>query len=131
MNSFFQTHPAAIALCALGLLAGCASGKPPEAEIARSNAAVSDAVSAGATELAPNDLRAAQEKLAAAQKAVAEKEYDRARQLAMQAEVDAKLAETRTRSAKSQKAAAAVQDDIRVLREEMNRAQQPASTTTP
>lgn len=131
MNSFSHTHPVVIALCALGFVAGCASGNPPDAELARSAAAVNDAVSAGATELAPNDLKAAQEKLAIAQKAAAEKEYGRALQFATQAEADAKLAETRALSAKSQKAAAAVQDDIRVLREEMNRAQQPASTTTP
>lgn len=129
MNSFSHTRPAVLALCTLALLAGCASGSPPNAELARSTAAVNDAVSAGATELSPAELKSAQDKLAAAQKAAADDEFDNARRLALEAESDAKLAETRSRSAKTQKAAATVQDDIRVLREEMNRAQTPPATT--
>lgn len=131
MNSFSHTRSALVSLCTLALLVGCASGKPPEAEIARSNAAINDAVSAGANDLAPMELKAAQDKLGIVQKAMADKDFDRARMFAEQAEADAKLAETKARSAKAQKAAAAVQDDIRVLREEMNRAQTPATSTAP
>lgn len=131
MNSFSRTHSLLFPFCMLALLAGCASGTLPEAEIARSNAAVNDAVSAGATELAPMELKAAQDKLGIVQKAVSDKDFERARVFAEQAEADAKLAETKARSAKAQKAAAALQDDIRVLREEMNRAQTPAAGATP
>jgi hypothetical protein len=52
---------------------------------------------------------------------MAAKDYDRARSLAEQAQVDAQLAGSKARSAKAQKAALAVQDDSRALREELDR----------
>ena len=45
--------------------------------------------------------------------------------LATQAQADAKLAQSKANSAKAQTAADALQDDIRVLREELNRANAP------
>jgi hypothetical protein len=41
--------------------------------------------------------------------------------LAEEAQADARLAEKKAQSAKAQKAASVTQDDIRVLREEINR----------
>jgi hypothetical protein len=61
------------------------------------------------------------EKMDGAERAMAEKKYDQARQLAEQAQVDAQLAEATARSAKAQKAADAVQEDSRVLRQEIDR----------
>jgi hypothetical protein len=52
------------------------------------------------------------------------KDYKRADDLANQAQVDAKLAQSKADSAKAQLAANALQEDIRVLREELNRASQ-------
>jgi hypothetical protein len=49
------------------------------------------------------------------------KDYDEARQYAEQAQADARLAEQMANSAKARKSAAVMQDDIRVLREELAR----------
>ena len=53
-----------------------------------------------------------------------ENKLDEADDLANQAQVDAKLAQSKADSAKAQLAANALQEDIRVLREELNRASQ-------
>jgi hypothetical protein len=66
-------------------------------------------------------MNAAREKLAQANQAMASKDYKRAADLASAAQADAKLAQAKANSAKAQTAAAALQDDIRVLREELNR----------
>jgi hypothetical protein len=90
--------------------------------MAVSRAAVNDAMSAGAAEFAPVALRAAQDKLDLANKAVAEREYRDARRYAEDAEADARLAATTARSRKAQRAVSEVESGIRALREEMARA---------
>lgn len=106
---------------AAAIVAGCASVPAPTEQIAVSNAAVANAVGAGGPEFAPAEMRAAQDKLSRANQAMAAKDYERARWLAEEAQVDAQLAVTKARSAKAQKAAYALQEDSRVLREELNR----------
>ena len=64
----------------------------------------------------------AREKMAAANKAMANKDYELASDLANQAQADAKLAQAKAASAKAQAASAALDDDIRILREELQRA---------
>jgi hypothetical protein len=59
---------------------------------------------------------------------MAAKEYDAARALAEEAEVDAQLAAAKARSGQSAKAAAEVQDASRALRDAMNRQQQQPQT---
>jgi len=103
------------------IVAGCASVPAPTEQIAVSKAAVANAVGAGGPEFAPAEMRTAQEKLDRANQAMAAQDYERARWLAEQAQVDAQLAVTKARSAKAQKAAYALQEDNRVLREELNR----------
>lgn len=103
------------------IVAGCASVPAPTEQIAVSKAAVANAVGAGGPEFAPAEMRTAQDKLDRANQAMAAKEYERARWLAEESQVDAQLAVTKARSAKAQKAAYAVQEDSRVLREELNR----------
>lgn len=120
-------HRAGSILVAVLLVSACASTPPPREQMAISKAAVSNASSAGANEYAPLQLKSALEKMNAAEQAMAEKDYMRARQLAEQAQVDAQLAEATTRSAKAQKAADAVQEDSRILREEMERNNQSSS----
>ncbi len=101
---------------------GCTSLKTPAtADVAVSNAAVANAASAGGAEFAPVEMLAAREKMALANKAMAAKDYKLAIDLAAQAQVDAKLARSKANSAKAQTAADALQDDIRVLREELER----------
>ena len=112
----------ALTLLGVGLLAACSSMPPPPTEqLAVSNAAVASAASAGATELAAAELRTARDKLARANAAVATDDNARALTLAQQAQVDARLAEVKTRAIKAQKAAAELGEGNRVLREEMER----------
>jgi hypothetical protein len=102
--------------------AGCSSMKTPAtADVAVSKAAVENASSAGGAEYAPAEMQSAREKMALANQAMAAKDYKRADDLANQAQADAKLAQSKANSAKAQAAANALQDDIRVLRDELNR----------
>ncbi|MBC3911321.1 DUF4398 domain-containing protein [Undibacterium sp. NL8W] len=113
------------AVCSAGmfLMLGCSSMKTPAtAEVAVSKAAVDNAAVAGGTEFAPVEMNAAREKMAQANKAMQAKDYKLASELATQAQADAKLAQAKANSAKAEKAANALQDDIRVLREELERA---------
>lgn len=117
------------AICGLVLLvlAGCASQKTPAtADVAVSRAAVDSATSAGAAELAPAEMTSAREKMLRANQALAAKDYQAARDLANQAQADARLAQSKASSAKATAAADALQENIRVLREELDR----ANTTT-
>ncbi|MES2356185.1 MAG: DUF4398 domain-containing protein [Pseudomonadota bacterium] len=109
--------------CSALTITSCASvpASAPTAQLAVSKAAVADAVSAGGSDTASLEMKSAQDKLDRANVAFTAKNYEQATALAEQAEVDAKLAETKARSAKAQKAADALQDDIRVLHEEINR----------
>src|ERR1700687_6035330 len=107
--------------CAAVLIAGCASIAPPTEQMAVSNSALANARSAGGAEYAPVEMRAAQEKMDHANRAIEKEDYVNARWLAEEAQADARLAEKKAQSAKAQKAASVIQDDIRVLREEINR----------
>jgi len=111
-------------LCAAAvLLSACASQKAPAtADVAVSRAAVENAAQAGAAELAPAELLAAREKMQQASRALADKDYKLASDLAQQAQADAKLAQSKATSAKATSAANEVQENIRVLREELDRA---------
>ena len=110
---------AAATLLALG---GCASRPPPpDAQMAVAEAAVQHANTSGTSDNAAAELQLAVSKLASARAAVAAKDYDRARQLAEQVEVDAQVAELHAQAARSRKAAQETQDAARVLREEINR----------
>lgn len=110
-----------IRLVALVFVAGCASIPPPTEQLAVSKAAVNSASSAGGNEYAPIPLRAAMQKMDAAERAMTQEDYLLARQLAEQAQVDAQLAAATARSAKAQKAALELQESNRVLREEIDR----------
>jgi hypothetical protein len=114
-------HRIGMTVAALMLMVGCASTSAPTEQMAVSRAAVSNAMGAGGTEFAPVQFKSASDKLTAAERAMADKNYELALRLAEQAEVDAKLAAEMARSAKAQRAADALQDDIRVLRQEIDR----------
>jgi hypothetical protein len=112
-------------LCGLAIVLGlsaCASQKTPAtADVAVSRAAVENATSAGAAELAPAEMQTARDKLLRANQALAAHDYKAARDLADQAAVDAKLAQSKANSAKATEAAGQIQESIRVMREELNR----------
>lgn len=119
MIKILAVNTAAIAV--LFALAGCASMPAPTEQMAVSRAAVSNASSVGGNEFAPLQLKAAMDKMDGAERAMLSKDYELARQLAEQAEVDAQLAGAMARSAKAKKAADALQEDSRVLRQEIER----------
>lgn len=112
-------------LCALAALLGltaCASDKTPAtADVAVSRAAVANATSAGAADLAPAEMQSAREKLMRANQALAAKDYKTAQDLANQASADAQLAQSKASSTKATMAADELQQSIRALREELNR----------
>lgn len=106
---------------AAAALTGCASVPAPTEQMAVSKAAIANAASAGGAEYASADMRSAQEKMDRANAALRKEDYESARWLAEEAQVDARLAEKKAHSAKAKKAAYAMGEDIRVLREEINR----------
>jgi hypothetical protein len=99
-------------------LAGCASAPVPSAQMAVAEAAVQRANTA---DNAGAELQVAIAKLASARQAVLNKDFERAAQLAEQAEADAQVAELHAQSTRSRKAAQESQDAARALREEINR----------
>ncbi|MCM2296984.1 DUF4398 domain-containing protein [Rhodoferax sp.] len=113
---------ALISAATLALTLGCSSLKTPAtADVAVSNAAVANAAGAGGAQYAPLEMTAAREKLALANQAMLAKDYKLAIEMANQAQADAKLAQSKASSVKAQAAADVLQEDIRVLREELNR----------
>jgi len=123
MNDYFKRCLPVLCGAVMVLTVGCSSLKTPAtADVAVSKQAVDNAASAGGTEYAPAEMNSAREKLARANKALADKDYKLAGDLALQAQADAKLAQSKASSSKAQAAADALQDDIRVLREELDRA---------
>jgi hypothetical protein len=70
---------------------------------------------------APVELQQARDKLMQAEKAMTAQDYRSARRLAAEAEVDARVAETRADAARNAASLTQVQDGIRALQEEINR----------
>ena len=106
-------------------MVGCTSMKTPAtADVAVSRAAVANAAGVGAGELAPAEMTSAREKMQRANAALAAKDYKQARDLAAQAQADAQLAQSKANSAKASAAAQALNEDIRLMREELDRANQ-------
>lgn len=121
LRSFQMMRGIGVSAAVAIFIAGCASIPAPTEQMAVSKVAVSNATSAGGNEFAPQALKSAMEKMDAAERAMAEQDYLRARQLAEQAQVDAQLAAVTARSAKAQKAAQELQEGNRVLQQEIER----------
>lgn len=121
-----QAMPQLVVVCALALLAstGCTTRKQTAAtaNVAVTQEAVSNAASADAVQFAPAEMAAARDKLAQARDALLAKDYKTANALATEAQADAKLAQSKANSAKAQAVADELQNDIRVLRDELDRA---------
>ena len=112
---------AVVTTLALLILPGCAStGDMPREQMAVARASV-DRASGPAGADAPVEVSQARDKLERANAAVARKDYDDARRLAEQAEVDANLAEAKSHSVRSDRALREVREGIRQLREELAR----------
>lgn len=112
-------HKFSLTVAVVIILAGCTITPPPLEQIAVSNAAITNANSAGSKEFAPYEIKTAIQKMEAAERAMKEKDYALADRLAKEAQVDAQLATAMAVSAKAKKAADAVQEDSRVLRKEI------------
>ncbi|MEE7625111.1 DUF4398 domain-containing protein [Methylobacter sp. Wu8] len=121
LRSFQMMRGIGVSAAVAIFIAGCASIPAPTEQMAVSKVAVSNATSAGGNEFAPQALKSAMEKMDAAERAMTEQDYLRARQLAEQAQVDAQLAAVTARSAKAQKAAQELQEGNRVLQQEIER----------
>jgi hypothetical protein len=103
-------------------VAGCAStSPPPTVQMTVATASVDAANATGAQTYAPTELQLANDKLTAARKAMADKDYDVALRLSEQAHTDAQLAIAKTQSTKARAAADAAQIDARAQREELER----------
>lgn len=115
-----------LSLIVLGtVLVGCGSSRPPVAPvqpvITSAERATAEAEQAGAAQYAALELRTARQKIEQAQQMLRAGDDRVALRLAEQAEVDAELAEAKSRTAVSQAAIDEIRETIRVLREEIER----------
>jgi uncharacterized protein DUF4398 len=104
---------------ALGL-AACSSIPRPDEQVDAARAAVSQAQPVAVRDGAP-ELKVAQAKLTRAEDAMQRGEYRDARILAEQAEVDARYAWTLAENARLQRAAAEVDQGVKLLRDQLDR----------
>jgi hypothetical protein len=106
-------------------LAACASNPVADEKIAVAKASLQRAEASGAPEFAPVELAIARDKLAAAEKANADRKLQPANMLAEQANVDAELAEATAQEHRSHKAAMEFDTSMQALRQESMRSSQP------
>jgi hypothetical protein len=111
---------AALAIGGSLVLAGCA-GNPPTEQFAVTESAVNSAVSAGGTEFAAVEMKAAQDKLKQAEIAMHDKQYEQAKTLAEQAEWDARVAERKAQAMKAEQTVKDSQKGVQELRQESQR----------
>jgi hypothetical protein len=125
MNKFCHLKPKqmirSIGLAVAIILTGCANIPAPKGQMSVSKTAISDAINAGSSEFAPQQLKIAQEKMNAADRAMADQDYLLAWQLAEQVQVDAQLAALSARAAKAQNTADKLQEDNHALQQEIER----------
>jgi len=81
-----------VVLFAAALAAGCAFDPGPVEEVAATEAAIAEALNAGAAELAPWELRLAREKLELSKRFIAANDHKPARWLVEEAQLDASVA---------------------------------------
>jgi len=107
-----------IAYMAIMGLSGCASETPPINMISTADTALNQAMAVKASEYAPVEMQRAMDKLGRAKEALADEEYEDARRLAEQAQIDAQLAEAKARSENARQMAQQAQQTIEMLRRE-------------
>jgi Domain of unknown function (DUF4398) len=112
---------AAFSLTALSLV-GCASHGPlASAKVSQAERAVDEAQQAGAAVSAPVELRAAQDKLTAAQTAMAKGKNDTAIRAAEQAAIDGEYARAVAANQRANAVADEIGQYIKMLRQELDR----------
>lgn len=100
---------------ALLMVAGCATDPAPTEQMRLTEQAMVQARAVGAT-VVLTDMQLAEQQFARAQKNMLEQDYKRARMLAEQAELNARLAEAQVLTLKSQEQLNALQTRIKRLR---------------
>ncbi len=102
------------------LMVACASQPPvPTDQMAVARNAIEYAVEMGAREHASHELQQARDHLAEAEKAIEKDQNEVARQLALEAEKMARLADLKARSARSRSQVEALEATVEALREEL------------
>ncbi|MDU9414394.1 DUF4398 domain-containing protein [Pseudomonas sp. zfem005] len=119
----------ALLAAACTALAACSSLPSPDQQVSMSRDAVSRAVAAEATQYAPLEMKAAQDKLFLMERALGAMKYAEAEKLAQLAEADANLAEQKAIAVRETEALKQARDGIDVLKKEMLEA--PSSPTAP
>ncbi|MDZ3992803.1 DUF4398 domain-containing protein [Pseudomonas sp. Teo4] len=115
-----RSIPTTLTLASLLLvLGGCSSVIIPSEQVELTRNAVNRAVSADATQYAPVEMRAAQDKLNTMERALGELNVGKARLLAEQSEADARLAERKALASKTQEQLEDARKGIEVLRQEL------------
>ena len=103
----------------LMIMSGCASVTVPNEQIELARSAVNRAVAAEATQYAPVEMRAAQDKMSALDRALGEKKFEQARTLAEGARADARVAERKAQALKAKEQLEVARKGIEVLKQEI------------
>jgi hypothetical protein len=101
-------------------LGGCSSGPSPKVNIANADMAIERARQANAINLAPLDLKLAEEKVQQAKEASSKEKNTDASRLADEALADAQTAEAKSRATQTAQIQQQVQKDINALRREVS-----------
>ncbi|MBF8722976.1 MULTISPECIES: DUF4398 domain-containing protein [Pseudomonas] len=112
-----RTQPLILALAVLGL-GGCANDPAPNEQMRLSEQALEQARAVGATEQVA-ELKLAEDKLARAKSDMLTEDYRDARLRAEQAELDARLAEARVLTQKSEEQLDVLQSRVKRLRKQL------------
>ena len=123
MKGKMKTEGLFMVVIALGVLlaAGCGGyATLPREKISEGDKALLEAKQSNASLNAPVELKAAEDKLAAAKAAFAKKDYEEATFLAEQASVDADYAQATGTSMKAKKKAEEIRQNIQTLRQEID-----------
>ncbi len=120
------TRLAAVLLVTSAGVAAYAGNPVADEKIALAKASLERAEQSGAPQAAPVELATARDKLARAEKAIADHNPKPAALLADQANIDAQVAEAMAQQARSQKAAVEFDTSMQALRQESTRASQSA-----
>jgi hypothetical protein len=120
-HSFLQRWSGIPLVCGMLSVTGCSAARPPVAQVAQAELAVSQAAQSKVPVYAPADLQGAREKMTGAQQALAADHYEEARRLAEQAVVDAQFAQSKANAADAQKDVDELRKTIDTLRNEATR----------
>ena len=121
MKSFISRSRVLVLALPIAVLAACATGEPPVAQLATARESIRQAESAGAPQLAPVEMLAARDKLSRAEVASRDRHYDEAAQLTDEATADANLAERKARALKAARAEQELRQSNAVLSDEIAR----------